>query len=206
MSNARDAYVPPPPASVKKGRSPWFFVGIGCLGLILLTVGIVSFGAYKMITAINRPLTNEEVALSLGNIPIYPKAKLDMTTTKVIQGTAAMTQMMTGKESFAAGVFRSADTPDTVVNWYDAELGIRGYVPTKARQPSVGQKMENQLMHQYFSKKESKIVIVQAGTVAEDKKTDPTNSTMVIVMRISSNGSKGFAPDEPKESKVPAAK
>jgi hypothetical protein len=44
--------------------------------------------------------------------------------------------------------------------------------------------MENQIMHQYFKKKEKEIVIVQAGVIAEDKQTDPTAATMLIVMRM----------------------
>jgi hypothetical protein len=120
-----------------------------------------------------------------------------MTTTKVIQGTAAMTRMITGKQGLAAAVFRVPMTPEASVAWYDAELAKRGYIPTKARQPSIGQKMENQIMHQYFKKKEKEIVIVQAGVIAEDKQTDPTAATMLIVMRMTgvptpSSQSSGF--------------
>ncbi len=126
----------------------------------------------------------QEVVKSLGNVPLYPKAKLDMQMTKVIQGTAAVTSMFTGKQSFAAGVFRVPVTPQIAVSWYDAELAKLGYVPTKARQPSVGQKMENQIMHQYFKKKGNEIIMVQAGVVPEERRADPDAATMLIVMRI----------------------
>ncbi|MES2460640.1 MAG: hypothetical protein V4671_08645 [Armatimonadota bacterium] len=203
MSYSPGAYVPPPPAPAKRGRSPWFFVGMGCLGLVLITLGLVGYGAYQMVTAINRPVTNDEVVRSLGGVPIYPNAKLDMATTKVIQGTAAMTRMITGKQTFAAGVFRTSVTPDQAVVWYDVELKKLGYEPTNARQPSIGQKMENQVMHQYFKKKAKEIVIVQAGVVPEDKKTDPADATMLIVMRMiganptSGASGKEFVPDAP---------
>jgi hypothetical protein len=208
MSYSPGAYVPPPPAAAKRGRSPWFFVGLGCLGLVLVTLGIVGYAAYQMVSAINRPVTNDEVVKALGGVPIYPKAKLDMPTTKVIQGTAAMTRMITGKQSFAAGVFRVPVSPEQAVAWYDFNLGKLGYVPTNARQPSIGQKLENQIMHQNFKKKSKEIVIVQAGILPEDKKSDPTDATMLIVMRMmgvntvhgtsgASGGDKGFVPDAP---------
>jgi hypothetical protein len=158
---------------------------MGCLGLILVVLGFVGYGVYQMVGAMNRPVTNAEIVSSFeGKIPIHPKAKLDMTTTKVIQGTAAMTRMITGKQGLAAAVFRVPMTPAAAVAWYDAELEKRGYIPTNARQPSIGQKMENQIMHQYFKKKEKEIVMVQAGVVSEDKKTDPDAATMLIVMRM----------------------
>lgn len=203
MSYSPGAYVPPPPAAAKRGRSPWFFVGMGCLGLVLITLGIVGYGAYQMVSAINRPITNDEVRDSLGNVPIYPEAKLDMATTKIIQGTAAMTRMVTGKQTFSAGVFRVSVSPEQAVAWYDVELRKLGYEPTKARQPSIGQKMENQVMHQYFKKQAKEIVIVQAGVIPEEKKTDPKDATMLIVMRMigaaapSGESGKGFVPDAP---------
>jgi hypothetical protein len=148
---------------------------------------------------INGPITNEEVVRSLGSVPIYPKAKLDMATTRIIRGTAAGIRMFTGKQTFTAAAFRVPAAPEIAVNWYDVQLGKLGYVPTKARQSTIGQKMEHQIMHQYFKKNGKEIVMVQAGVMPEDKKTDPADATMLIVIRMS-NPSKASlaAPASPK--------
>lgn len=198
MSYSPGAYVPPPPPSaVKRGKSPWFFVGMGCLGLVLLTLGLIGYSAFKVMDAMKQPAT------SLGDVPIYPKAKLDVPMTKVVQGTAAVTRMITGKQSFAASVYRVSVTPEAAVTWYDTEMTKRGYVPTKARQSSIGQKMEGQVMHQYFKKEQKEIVMVQAGIAPDNKadKTDTADTTMLIVMRMmgagARSGGKGFVPDAP---------
>ena len=204
MSYSPDAYVPPPPPSaMRRGKSPWFFVGMGCLGLVLLTLGIVGYATYKVVSVVNRPVTKEGIVQSLGDkFPIHPKAKLDMATSKIIQGTSAVTQMITGKQGFAAAVFRVPVSPEDVVGWYDVELGKQGFVPTKARQPSIGQKMEKQIMHQYFKKDAREMVMVQAGIIPDEKKTDSADATMLIVMRMSNVSGKSMVtttPDAPTE-------
>ncbi len=200
MSYSPGSYVPPPPGSaVRRGKSPWFFVGMGCLGLVLLTLGIVGYAAYRVVSVVNRPVTNEEIIQSFGDkFPIYPKAKLDKATSKIMQGTSAVTQMITGKQGFAAAVFRVPVSPDDVVGWYDVELGKRGFVPTKARQPSIGQKMENQVMHQYFKKDVHEMVMVQAGIIPEDKKTDPADATMLVLMRMTNVSGKSVVTETPE--------
>jgi hypothetical protein len=179
---------------------------MGCLGLFVLTLGLIGFGAYKVAGVINRPITNESVVQSLGDVPIYPDAKLNMQMTKVIQGTAAVTQMVTGKSTFSAGVFQVPVTPEVAVAWYDNEMVKRGYVANKVRQSSVGQKLQNQVQRQYSSETIKEIVIVQAGLTPEEQKTDPKNGTMLIVMRMTNikgkisppeNAGKEFVPDAP---------
>ncbi|MBC8103487.1 MAG: hypothetical protein H7Z41_12990 [Cytophagales bacterium] len=181
------AYIPPPPAPARRGRSPWFFVGMGCLALVLLTFGLVGYGVYRGVSAYNQPVTNEEVVRSLGGIPLYPNAKLDLETTKATRAASGLTSMMMGKQTFAAAAFRVSVTPEVAVKWYDAELTRLGYVATRARQSSVGQKMENQTMHQYFNDKQKEIVMVQAGIAPDDGRdgrADSKDATMLIVMRL----------------------
>ena len=210
MSYSPNAYVPPPPPAARRGKSPWFFVGMGCLGLFLVTIGLISYSAYKVMGVLKQPITSAGVVQSLGDVPIYPNAKLDMTMTKVIQGTAAVTQMVTGKNTFSAGVFQVPVTPEAAVSWYDTEMVKRGYVANKVRQSSVGQKLQSQVQRQYSSKTIKEIVIVQAGLTPEEQRTDPKNGTMLILMRMTNlkgkanppeNAGKEFVPDAPATKK-----
>lgn len=208
MSYAPGAYVPPPPASAgKRKRSPWLFVGAGCLGMVLLTLGAIGYFTYKLMGVVNAPVDTTKVVASLGkDFPIYPKAKLDLATTKIIVGTTTGLKFFTRMEHISAAAFRVPATPTDAVGWYDVEMSKRGYVPTKSRQPSIGQKMENQVTHQYYKKKEKEMVTIQAGISPDEKKGDAADASILVVMRMtgishssasSEPSDRGFVPDLP---------
>lgn len=124
------AYVPPPPAS--SGRSPWLYVALGCgIFTLLIFGGCIGAGIYfgnKVKQQINKPLDKEALAKELSDVPIYPNAKLDEKTTKILQATTGFTKgLMKDGQSMAFAAYISADDDSQILKWYDKNMVGAGY-------------------------------------------------------------------------------
>jgi hypothetical protein len=174
-NNPGGAYVPPPPPAAR--RSPWMFVGIGCGALVLIAViGMaVLFGNLSKTIGeeMKKPFDVVQVKKSLKDMPEYPNAQFDETMSKAVRGGLSIfAKMMPAEETVAIG-YKTSDTPDKVLTWFDENMPKHGYVAdTSGGQANVKQ-------NQY--KKGNDRVIVQAQ--------EQQGGTVISVIRF--NGFKG---------------
>jgi hypothetical protein len=124
-----------PTAPTKQPKSPWFYVGMGCLGLFVLsfgtcaTIGVIGFNKAK--EAMNQPVDEASIAQEFQGIPTYPGGKLNVEITKVTRGVLNVVAMATPGKKFHLGAYKVADAPDKVMEWYDAKMTEAGYSETK---------------------------------------------------------------------------
>ena len=128
-------YTPPPPSMngmPRKGRSPWVYVGLGCGGLAVLSfAGCVAFGviiANKAKQEMSRPVSEASIKQGLGDVLVYPDAQLDVNTTHGMNITMPIfRKLFSSKDDGTVGVFRSEDSLDKVLSWYDKKLTAKGF-------------------------------------------------------------------------------
>jgi hypothetical protein len=123
------------PMAPKKQKSPWFYVGMGCLGLFVLslgtcvTIGVVASNKFKEVA--NQPIDEASIAQEFNGIPMYPGGKLSKEVTKMTRGVLNIVTMMTPGKKFHIGAYMVPDAPDKVMEWYDAKMTEAGYSETK---------------------------------------------------------------------------
>jgi len=182
MSYQQPAYVPPPPPDAgRRSTSPWVYVGVGCLALVLLVMGGIGFMVWKFSRMITAPVDKQEVLRSLGPVPVYPKATFDEMTTKIANTTGSLMKGALGGKTMVGAAFRAPAAPNTVITWYDAQLFKQNYHVIRTRQNTVNP-VEGQSQRQYF--KTGEAVIVQAQPAPEDKGASGGDNSLVMVMRI----------------------
>jgi len=182
MSYQQPAYVPPPPPDAgRRSTSPWVYVGVGCLALVLLVMGLIGFAVWKVSRMITAPVDKQEVLRSLGPVPVYPKATFDETTTKIANATGSLMKGALGGKSMTGAAFRVPAAPKTVIAWYDTQLYQKSYHIIRTRQNTVNA-AEGQSQRQYF--KQGEAVIVQAQPAPEDRGASGGDNSLVMVMRI----------------------
>jgi hypothetical protein len=123
------------PMTPKKQKSPWLYVGLGCLGLFVLsfgacaTIGVIGMNKYKEVA--NQPVDEASIAQEFQGIPTYPGGKLNAEITKVTRGILNIFTMATPGKKFHIGAYKVPDAPEKVMEWYDAKMAEAGYSETK---------------------------------------------------------------------------
>ncbi len=128
-------YTPPPPSMdgmPRKSRSPWVYVGLGCGGLAVLSfAGCVAAGiviANKAKQEMSRPISEASIKQGLGSVPVYPNAQLDVNTTHGVNIAMPMLRKeFSAQDDGTTGVFRTEDSMDKVMSWYEKKLSAIGF-------------------------------------------------------------------------------
>ena len=138
------AYTPPPPPAAR--RSPWLWVALGCGGAVLLGfVGCASISAVfmnRMKTEMSKPLDKAAIKKGLKDTPIYPGATLDENGTKGAHVGIGLFKGMGGKageviNSMEIAAFKTPDSADKILAWYDTTLTKDGYKQVRSQQSPV---------------------------------------------------------------------
>lgn len=110
--------------------SPWVIAGIGCLGVAAL--GVVGIGGVGLLVSksvteeMNKPVDKEALLKQL-DLPLYPKAELDVPLTqKMRAGTIVATKW--AKLEMTAATFTHSASQTEVLDWYKKTLTEKGYV------------------------------------------------------------------------------
>ncbi len=170
-SGARGDFYAPPPPPPKRKMSPWAWVGIGCGLFTLLSLGgcfaLFSVARNRFQTAMKQPITEQGVAASLGGVPIYPGARLDMDMTRVIRATFGIVGGLSGgKVTFNCGVYRvPAIAPEKLAAWYAAKLKAAGW-KTMPRPPAGFNNQRQGITEQSQYAKGDQQVVVQIGSAS----------------------------------------
>jgi hypothetical protein len=128
------------PTAPKKQRSPWFYVGMGCLGLFVLslgtcvTIGAVGFnkirnseGYKKMQQEMSKPFDGEAIQKEMAGIPEYPGATLNETSTKAARMATGYMSMVLEKKKMSTAAYTVKEPPAEVVAWYEKKMPEAGY-------------------------------------------------------------------------------
>ena len=138
------AYTPPPPPAAR--RSPWLWVALGCGGAVLLGfVGCASISAVfmnRMKTEMAKPLDKSAIMKGLKDTPLYPGATLDENGTKGAHVGIGLFKGMGGKageviNSMEVAAFKTPDSSDKILAWYDTTLTSKGFKPVRSQQSPV---------------------------------------------------------------------
>lgn len=124
----------------RQGRSPLFFIGIGCLVLFGLGfVGCIAIGAigvnmFKGVAdAADKPIPKEQVIAGLKDIPVYPNAPLvDVPTTRMMRAGMMLMTKTGAIKQVEVGTFGPKDPYEKIRAFYDAKLKAAGYTAVKA--------------------------------------------------------------------------
>lgn len=163
-------YAPPPPPPARK-MSPWAWVGIGCGLFTLLAFGgcfaLFSVAKNRFQETMKQPITEQSVAVSLGGVPVYPGARLDMDMTRVIRATFGIVGGLSGgKVTFNTGVYRvPAIAPDKLAAWYATKLKAAGW-KTMPRPPAGFNNRQQGISEQSQYGKGDQQVVVQIGSAS----------------------------------------
>lgn len=155
----------------RQGRSPWFWVGMGCLGLFIiggLGVGALILAGMRLFhTVANEkipPVTAQSVKQELHGVPVYPGAQLDVPGTEILMKTATMVRRLAGARAgpmagWAVASYHVSEPPAKVLEWYDKHTP--GWLPTNYASPLAQRLTEGQQRHY---RKGHDMLIVQATT------------------------------------------
>lgn len=166
----------PPP---RRGRPWWVWMLFGCGGCAMLaiigTVVAVALGVstFKSTMQDVGAVSESSVRQSLGtDLPAYPNAQLDLDSTKVLVATFRMAEKVTGKPRGSifqgAALYRSSDSAQKVMDFYDKTLEKEGWRSRSTRDTGIQQ-------HQY--QKANGVAIIQA------QKDPASGGTQISVMR-----------------------
>jgi hypothetical protein len=188
-----------PTAPTKQPKSPWFYVGMGCLGLFVLsfgtcaTIGVIGFNKVKSEMA--KPLDKETLKQELAGIPEYPNATLDEQATKAMRaGTGLMSFAMQGKKMMMAA-YDTKEPASDIIAWYDTKMTEAGYESSNADNVSLkkyGISVDTggtaRMVRMFV--KDTEMVQIQAQSKKDTKKN------VLMIMRFT-----GFTKAEMKEIK-----
>lgn len=168
------AYAPPPPDAAKRGRSPWFYVGIGCGLILLLIVGSCAAISIKFASEFNKPFNKQEAVQKLGDVPIYPGAQVDEMQSKAGQvALKAVGGLMKATQSTVLAL-RTDDLSGEVMAYYDNELNKRGFKLIRQ-----GQQAARSDQHTYVNSKARSVVMVQSRDAPGE-----SGSRAIMIMRF----------------------
>jgi len=166
------AYTPPPPADVKRGRSPWFYVGIGCGLILLLLVGSCAAFSVKVASMMNQPFNVQQEVQKLG-VPAYPGAQVDETQSKAGRATLQIMKGAMKATQSTVVAFRTDDLSGEVFAFYDNSLNKAGFKQVRGG----AQARANQ--HMYVNAKSRSMVMVQVQDSPGEK-----GERTIVVMRF----------------------
>jgi hypothetical protein len=179
------------PAAPKKAKSPWLYVGLGCLGLFVLTFGgcavFVMSAKNKIEAEMKKPLDKEALKQEMGDIPVYPNATLDEKVTKATRaGVGIMSFALQGKKMSMAAYSIKEPIADALA-WYDQKMPEAGYAPAK--------KTADMKKFQFGPRGgESHIFVKDREMVQVQSQEGKSEKNVLIVMRMT-----GFTKEELKE-------
>jgi len=160
------AYPPgAPPAKRGKPWWVWLLGGCGCFMLVCLLT--VAGGIWWFTSQINNalkdvgPIDEATVARNLGEIPVYPGAKLDPETTKWVLAACRFFEKWAGERPGsmveAGGFFQTGDSSDKIIAFYDKHMDRAGW---KIGTPDSKSKPKDQEQRIYQKDKQLAAVIV----------------------------------------------
>lgn len=183
---------PPPPPPARRGRSPWLWVAVGC-GLLLL-LGFGGCGALFYIVGqraaetAKRPVTKEQVLGSLGKVPIYPGAQLDLKASQRLRVVSEAANVFGnvfsgGKLQAGMAAFQAPAPPEKVSQWYDEQF--EGWQKADTRpQPGLGTDAVK-ITHARQYQRGNSTVQVQVG-----RRDDQRSGSYLILFVISGDAQK----------------
>ncbi len=128
----------------RSGRSPLFYIGMGCLVLFGLgfvgcvALGVAGFNVFKGVAeSANKPIPQEQVIAGLKDIPRYPNAPMvDVPATRIMR-TAILTGVSFAKnageiQDVEVGVFGPKDPYEKIRAFYDNKMKALGYSLVKS--------------------------------------------------------------------------
>lgn len=160
------AYPPgAPPAKRGKPWWVWLLGGCGCFMLVCLLAfaGTAWWAWSQWTTAMNEvgPLDEATVKRNLGEVPVYPGAKLDETTSKAILAICRIVEKWIGEKPGsmvqAGGFFSTSDASGKIIAWYDKQMAKAGW---KMGTPDARDKPKNQEQRLYQKGSDLAVVIV----------------------------------------------
>lgn len=188
MSSSPETAGSPAGIPVKKKRSPLFYLGMGCLGIVLLTVLGIGILSWQVMSGLNQKVDSAALIRSFnGDLPIYPGAKIDDRTTNLIQKIISYSRGLANVTESAAIALRSAEDSKKIVGWYDFEMSKNGFRVMQTRQNSIGIRLEEAVNRTYVRiDKQNRLVAVsmQIGKAPGEAAEDSKENTMIHVLRM----------------------
>jgi hypothetical protein len=170
-------------------KSVGFYLGMGCLGLVVLgfggcaLIGFKGLGAFNQ--TFNQPVDEATVLQELGGIPKYPGSTYNEMSTKLTRGVFKLISMADGDKKALGGVFNVTDAPEKVFAFYDDKMKEAGYKEIPLEKVGKLSKMDS-VTHQYEKDKAYFQV-----TVRKSEEEGKTNSQELVLLRF-----EGFTPEE----------
>lgn len=169
------------PSGPKKPRSPWVWVGLGCVTAALLTFGgcVALLGLVGQRTAqeMKKPLDQKEVLAKLGDTPIYQPSTFNVHMTK----RARMASSLYPGSMVSAAAFDISDSPNQIIDWYEQQLSAKGY-KRMPDQLHLGSKLKQVQFHKQFES-----IIIQIQEVPDPR---PQKSYGLFLIRMKFPGAK----------------
>jgi hypothetical protein len=183
------------PMAPKKQKSPWFYVGMGCLGLFVLslgtcvTIGVVATNKFK--TEMGKPLDKETIKQEMAGIPEYPNATLDETATKGARTAMGMASFLMQGKKMSMAAYDTKDAPSDIIAWYEPKMLEAGYETSDANSTQLkkmGINTSRKGVVRMFIK-DQEMVQVQGQQGSKEK-------NVLVLLRMT-----GFTKEEMKEFK-----
>jgi hypothetical protein len=154
-------------------RSAGFYVGMGCLGFVILgfvgcgVAGLVGFNVVNK--TFNQPVSEAIILQELNGIPKYPEATFNETATKLTHGLFKVISWASKDKQILGGVFDVKDSPDKVLVWYDEKMKEAGYKPVPVVKTEKNSERES-VTHQYEKEKSYVQVMIRKSVTAGKSK------------------------------------
>jgi len=113
------------------------------VSVVLVMLGMSTANLIKSATGDIGPINKTTVQKQLGDVPLYPNATLDETTTRGLISGFRITEKIAGKQ--AGAIFRglavqeTQDSPEKVMEYYDQKLRAGGWKATPGQSGTHGQ-------------------------------------------------------------------
>jgi hypothetical protein len=178
-----------------KKKSPWLYVGLGCLGLFVLslgtcvTLGVVATQKFK--AEMVKPLDKETIKQEMAGIPEYPNATLDETATKGARTAMGMASFLMKGKKMSMAAYDTKESPSDIIAWYEPKMVEAGYETSDASSASLkkmGINTSSKGVVRMFIK-DQEMVQVQSQEGSKEK-------NVLILLRMT-----GFTKEEMKEFK-----
>jgi hypothetical protein len=178
-----------------KKKSPWLYVGLGCLGLFVLTfggcaiLGVVGFN--KMKAEIKKPLNKETLKQEMAGIPEYPNTTLNEEATKGMRAAMGLMSMAMQGKKISMVAYDTKESPADIIAWYEPKMVEAGYETSDTSSASLkkmGINTSSKGVVRMFIK-DQEMVQVQSQEGSKEK-------NVLILLRMT-----GFTKEEMKEFK-----
>jgi hypothetical protein len=170
-------------------KSVGFYLGMGCLGLVVLGFGGCAFIGFKGLGAFNQtfnqPVDEATILQELGGIPKYPGATFNETSTKLTRGVFKVITWANKDKKALGGVFNVTDASEKVFAFYSDKMKEAGYKEIPLEKVEKLSKMDS-VTHQYEKDK----AYIQV-TVRKSEEEGKSSSQELVLLRF-----EGFTPEE----------